>query len=123
MSLPVKTEFKSRADFLEQLKYNPGLIIIKFGADWCGPCKRIEQNVIKWFNIMPKNVQCYMIDVDTCFDIYAYLKRQKFIKTIPTILCYYKDNLSYVPDLSISDSDNDNVNLFFTKCLQDLNAK
>ena len=28
-----------RNQFMDLLKVNPGLIIIKFTATWCGPCK------------------------------------------------------------------------------------
>ena len=28
---------ESRDDFFTLLKRNPGLIVIKLGADWCGP--------------------------------------------------------------------------------------
>ncbi len=31
------------AQFLsDMLQENPGLILIKLGATWCGPCKKIE---------------------------------------------------------------------------------
>lgn len=117
MPLSVKTTFENRADFLNQLKTNPGLIIIKFGAEWCGPCKRIEECVNEWFDKMPDVVQCYKIDVDDNFDVYAYLKKQKMVATIPAILCYIKGNETYIPNLLISSSDNNNVNEFFKSCL------
>jgi thiol-disulfide isomerase/thioredoxin len=118
MGLPIKTSFTSRVDLLNQLKTNPGLIIIKFGAEWCGPCKRIDPTIDDWFTRMPNSVQCYMIDVDECFDVYAYLKQKKMVPTIPTLLCYIDGNYTYIPDLLISSSDVNQVNAFFTKCLQ-----
>ena len=33
------TGFNNRNEFLNALKMNPGVIIIKFGAEWCAPCK------------------------------------------------------------------------------------
>ena len=31
----------SRSDFEELLRQNPGKVVLKFGATWCGPCKLI----------------------------------------------------------------------------------
>ena len=35
------SSFESRDEFLNLLKVNPGLIIVKLGATWCGPCKKM----------------------------------------------------------------------------------
>ena len=60
--------FENRQHFLETLKVNPGLIIIKFGAEWCGPCKQIENFVHEKFSSLPENVQPVLIDVDDSID-------------------------------------------------------
>ena len=41
----IVTHFESRQEFLDILKVNPGFIVVKFGADWCGPCKKIHDEV------------------------------------------------------------------------------
>ena len=41
MPRPYITQIESRASFLEMLKHSPGHIFVKFGADWCAPCKEI----------------------------------------------------------------------------------
>jgi thiol-disulfide isomerase/thioredoxin len=115
--LPILTEIENRNHFAELLKQNPGLFIIKFGADWCGPCKKIEGLVNEWFNKRNDKVQCALIDVDESFDIYAFLKSKKMINGIPAILCYYKDNHNYVPDDIVSGADVAQVNAFFTRNL------
>ena len=46
MPRPIITEIKSRDDYLNIIKTNPGLFIVKFGAEWCAPCKRIEKEVL-----------------------------------------------------------------------------
>jgi hypothetical protein len=76
--------------------------------------------VNKIFAQMPSTVQCYMIDVDDNFDVYAYLKKQKMIQTIPAILCYVKGNETYIPDLLISSSDVNQINAFFKACINKL---
>ena len=115
--LPILTEIENRNHFAELLKQNPGLFIIKFGADWCGPCKKIEGLVNEWFNKRNDKVQCALIDVDESFDIYAFLKSKKMINGIPAILCYYKDNHNYVPDDIVIGADVAQVNAFFTRNL------
>ena len=115
--LPILTEIENRNHFAELLKQNPGLFIIKFGADWCGPCKKIERLVHEWFNKTNDKVQCALIDVDESFDIYAFLKSKKMVNGIPAILCYYKDNHNYVPDDIVIGADVAQVNAFFTRNL------
>jgi thiol-disulfide isomerase/thioredoxin len=115
--LPILTEIENRNHFAELLKQNPGLFIIKFGADWCGPCKKIEGLVHEWFNKTNDKVQCAVIDVDESFDIYAFLKSKKMVNGIPAILCYYKDNHNYVPDDIVIGADVPQINAFFTRNL------
>jgi len=120
MSLPIITNLCDRKQFAELLQVNPGLIIIKFGADWCGPCKLIEQDVISGFRSMPNNVQCVTVDIDVSVDLYAYLKMKKMVNGVPVLLCYKKGNLSFVPDEAIGGPDSVKLRLFFQSCLEHL---
>jgi len=107
--------------FNENLQNNKGLFIIKFGAEWCGPCKKIDPLVNDWFTkIQGPRVQCAMIDIDESFDIYAFLKSKKMVNGIPVILCYERGNISYVPDDVIIGADENQVNAFFERCFQKL---
>jgi thiol-disulfide isomerase/thioredoxin len=110
------TRIENRAEFLEILKQKKGVFVIKFGADWCGPCKIIEEEVNAYFKQMPDNVQCAMIDIDVSLDLYAYLKSKKIISAIPTLLCYHKENTSYVPDDIHTGTDKIQLNTFFENC-------
>jgi len=107
----------NRTNFIELLKENSGLIILKFGADWCNPCKLIEDYVEKKFKEMPTDVTCIKIDIDQHMDLYAFLKSKKMISGIPTILCYEKGNVSYIPVDSVRGTDNKELDLFFDRCL------
>ena len=116
MSKEILTFFENRQTFLNLLNRNPGLVIIKFGATWCGPCKKIEQNVQDFFNSSPANVVCCVVDVDESFDLYSVLKSKKMVNGIPVILCYKKGNTTYIPDDSVTGADINALNSFFTRC-------
>lgn len=115
---PILTQISDRSHFKEILSNNPGLIIIKFGAEWCQPCKRIKEQVNYYFERMPNNVQCMVIDIDECFDVYAFLKSKKMVNGIPVLLCYNKGNVGFIPDDSVTGTDNVHLNQFFERCVE-----
>lgn len=109
-------QFKSRHDFQRLLENNPGLIILKMGATWCGPCKKIKPVLDGFFASSPDNVVCCDIDVDECADLYSYFKSKKMVNGIPVILAYKKGNVSYIPDDSVTGSDPVQLDKFFRRC-------
>jgi len=109
--------FKNRQEFLDTLKNNPGLIFIKFGAEWCGPCKQIDGYINERFSKLPNNVQPIIIDIDDSIDVYAFLKSKKIVQHIPTLLCYHNENDHYVPDDIVSGSNITQLDAFFERCL------
>lgn len=105
-------------EFADLLTTNEGLIIIKFGAEWCGPCKRIEKLVNDCYLRMPTNVKTYVVDIDESFELYGFLKSKKRINGIPTIFCYKKGNNNYIPDDTVVGADEIQINLFFQRCIK-----
>jgi thioredoxin-like negative regulator of GroEL len=75
----VISEIPNREAFFHLLKHNPGLIIIKLGAEWCGPCKLIKNVVHGFFASSPQEVVCADIDVDQSMDFYSFLKSKKMV--------------------------------------------
>ena len=122
MPLPVITKINGKTHFQQLLESNPGVFIIKFGATWCEPCKKIEKDVEEHVSNMPTNVQCAVVDVDECIELYGFLRTKKMVKTIPALLAYYKENDSYIPDEFVSSSDKKDVKMFFDTCLGEANA-
>jgi thioredoxin-like negative regulator of GroEL len=110
------THFNSRHDFLKLLENNPGLVIVKLGATWCGPCKRIKPVLDGFFASSPDNVICCDIDVDECTDLYSYFKSKKMVNGIPVILLYKKGNVNFFPDDSITGADPVELDKFFKRC-------
>jgi len=120
-SLSIITEITDKNHFAELLISNPGLLIIKFGAEWCGPCKMINAGVKFCFEQMPQTVQCAIIDIDKCLDFYTFLKNNRVINGVPVILCYKKGNLSHIPDDMIVGADKNKIANFFERCINLLN--
>jgi thiol-disulfide isomerase/thioredoxin len=91
--MPVKdsSSIVSREDYISLIKNNKHVIVVKFGAEWCKPCKQIETYVNEFMSLSNDNVDCYVIDIDNAFDVYGYLKSKKIVTSIPTILMYTKD--------------------------------
>jgi hypothetical protein len=116
MSKQVVSEIKDRHAFFNLLNHNTGLIIIKLGAEWCGPCKQIKHIVHAFFATSPAEVICCDIDVDECFDLYAFLKSKKMVNGIPAMLCYRKDNKTYIPTDSVVGADPAALDAFFKRC-------
>ena len=105
--------------FMELLKTNPGVFIFKFGAEWCGPCKKIKKFVDKVSLVLPSNIMyIFSVDVDECFDLYAYLKQKKMVSGIPVMLAYKVGNTTYAPDASVSGTDEKELKHFFDTCLK-----
>lgn len=125
MSKKIISEIANRDAFFHLLGHNPGLIILKLGATWCGPCQQIKHIVNAFFASSPANVVCGDIDVDESFDFYALLKSKKMVNGIPVMLCYKKGNSTYIPDDMVTGAEPNALHAFFKRCgkhLMDVSA-
>lgn len=92
------TEIKNREIYMELIKKNPGLLVIKLTASWCIPCQQIKNDVYTFFSESPNYVICADIDIDKNHDVQSFLKNKKIFNKLPTILCYIQGNKHYAPD-------------------------
>lgn len=113
----VLDHIEDRESFQTILDENEGIIILKFGADWCGPCKLISPFVKSMIDKLPSIFTVYDLDVDDNFEIYAYLKSKKMVTGIPTLLAYYKENKTFASNECVSGANEDDYKRFFTKCI------
>lgn len=116
MSKEVISEIANKDSFFYLLNNNPGLIILKLGAEWCGPCKKIKNVVHGFFATSPPEVVCGDIDIDKSFEVYSFLKSKKMVNGVPVILCYKKGNSTYIPDDSITGANPVELHQFFIRC-------
>lgn len=118
--LNVKT-LKSLIEFMDSGNTNELKgIIIKFGATWCGPCKKIKPLCDECSNKLEKNVMYFDIDIDNNVELYTALKSKKMINGVPTLLSYVKRDrdmsIWYASDLSLIGADESKIHSFF-KCI------
>ena len=106
MQKQIISSFQNRDEFFNVLKRNPGLVIVKLGATWCGPCHRIAPALEGFFATSPPNVICADIDVDNSVDFYSMLKSKKMVN----------GNATYIPDDSITGADPNQLSAFFKRC-------
>lgn len=105
--------------FVNYLQNNEGAFIIKFGAEWCGPCKKIEGLVKQYMNQLPSHVTCAIVDVDENFEIYAFFKNKKILNGIPAIFAYKKGNITHIPDDVVIGANENEINYFFQKYMNE----
>jgi thiol-disulfide isomerase/thioredoxin len=107
---------------LQQLQSNlkDCLIVVKFGAEWCGPCKVIKPTCEQLVKTLPPRIVYADIDIDDNMDLYVAFKNKRMVRGVPTILAFdtnkHRDQW-YIPDFSVEGGDINAVKLFFEKCL------
>ena len=62
------TEIENTQAFRDILAKNPGIVVLKLGATWCGPCKRIAHQAHLLMDQLvanyPDRVECCDVDVE-----------------------------------------------------------
>ncbi len=110
--------------FTQLLTNNPGMVIIKLGATWCGPCKQIATQVHGLMHqittVYSGKVVCCDLDIDECFELYAFLKTKKRVNGVPAILCWEAGNVTYIQNDGVIGANVSEINLLFQRCANKL---
>ena len=101
----IYTMLTTRAELNDHVKRHP-VVIVKFKAEWCGPCKKIEPHVENLMQIYDK-INYVVVDVDDGSNIASYLK----IRSIPTIVSYLDGDIHEI----LSSSNLSDIQQFFVK--------
>ena len=95
------------------------VIVIKFTAKWCGPCRNTAPLVESLFASLPDNVIIFELDIDDPNNkpLYNMLKSRRMINGIPSFIAYYgniRRDFWYVPDAKISSGNVAMISNFFS---------
>jgi thiol-disulfide isomerase/thioredoxin len=96
------------------------VIIIKFSAVWCGPCKVIKPVCEEWKKTMPATMYWVDIDIDESIELYMAFKSKRMISGVPTLFAFRGDKKRdqwYIPDDSVSGGNVKAVADFLKRCL------
>jgi len=109
----------TKSEFVEEFKSFDKGFIIKFGAEWCGPCKKIEGLVKQLMSQTPSSVKCAVIDIDENFELYAFFKSKRLINGVPALFGYKKGNINGIPDDVVVGANEEHITLLFQKYIRD----
>lgn len=96
---------------------NNEVILMKFTAEWCGPCKTIKPLCDSIVSKFTDNMYYIENDIDEALDLYVFFKKQKIVNGIPALYLYYgnenrkNDPKWYLPDYSVSGVDKNALNV------------
>ena len=82
MELTTRKEFWT---FIERHNF----VILKAGANWCGPCKAMEPYFVELMGQLPSVVALVNLDMGRGSDLAAFLKIKKVIRFRPIALLYF----------------------------------
>jgi thiol:disulfide interchange protein len=111
-----------RIAFIEQLQNNPGVVVVKYSATWCKPCKLIANHVASRAAALPGTATFLDLDLDRDTDLYSLLKAKRQVRGVPVLLAYKKGNVTPYADNSVTGADTVAIDTFFNS-LVGLNAK
>lgn len=85
------------------------LVLVFVTSTDCGPCKTIKPY------ILPKleSYNCVYLDRTEDADVYSFLQSKKQLKGVPSLLAYAKGNTTGISNLSISGTNQNEIDCFF----------
>ena len=97
----------TKENFKEEVLEAKGIVVVDFGANWCGPCKSLVP-VLEEVVTEDPNKKIVKVDIDEQEELAAQFK----IMSVPTLLVFRNGE---VIDKSIGLIQNDEVKALFAK--------
>jgi thioredoxin 1 len=102
-----------RAKFISLLEENAGVIVVKYGATWCKPCKTIEPYLQEKKRTLAASTSYLELDVDEDFDLYAHFKAKKQVVGVPVLLAFKRGNVTPYADKCVTGTNRTDLDHFF----------
>ena len=112
----IYTELESLEDLQNAVASNNGMLILKFGASWCKPCKKIKPHISAYINKLSDKYTIYDLDIDESLNLYSWCKTKKLLGGIPSMIAWHHTNKGAIPDVLVSSSAEKEIDAFFQKC-------
>ncbi len=107
--MPGEIVYLTTRDELSNFLRTHSVVIVKFTATWCGPCKRSTPLVNELYSKMPDNVSMVIVDMDKGKDISSALR----IRSIPTMYSF----VNSAPMDSVVGAESEQITSIFKKTL------
>lgn len=91
-------------EFVNEVEYKEGVVVVDFFATWCGPCKMLSPVFESLAEEMEDKADFFKVDIDESMDL-----AQKFtVTTVPTVIVFKdgkeKDRLvGFIPEKSLKE--------------------
>lgn len=108
---------------LKKASIEKKIVVVKFTAQWCGPCQRIKTDCYTMFNQLPDKIIIADLDVDVdknC-EFYGLMKRKRLVNGIPVLMAWrpiVDRPFWYVPDDSVTGGDINQIKAFLQRVFQ-----
>src|SRR5688572_14841081 len=78
------TALEKDADFDQEVLQAPLLVLVDFGATWCGPCKALDPIVSKTADDYVGRLKVVSVDIDDCPET----TKKCGVKSVPTLISF-----------------------------------
>lgn len=91
-------------EFVNEVEYKEGVVVVDFFATWCGPCKMLSPVFESLAEEMEDQAGFFKVDIDESMDL-----AQRFtVTTVPTVIVFKdgqeKDRLvGFIPKKSLKE--------------------
>jgi thiol-disulfide isomerase/thioredoxin len=113
----------TKVDFQNIVTSNHGVVVFKFSADWCAPCKKILPIVDSFKKTIEQkdNIIWYDIDVDDSIEIFGWLKTKRIVNGVPSIIAYFEENDTIYPNEFVLGANEKDLDILFKQLLEQTN--
>ena len=91
-------------EFVNEVEYKEGVVVVDFFATWCGPCKMLSPVFESLAEEMEGQADFFKVDIDESMDL-----AQRFtVTTVPTVIVFKEGQeqgrlVGFIPEKSLKE--------------------